>query len=162
MQINLCSIYFTSWLQFSIKTRICNPLCYDITYCQCWCSCSAGFCYLDCLPSPEILALFGTVCHKDLRHKIFWRNPNLWYCFEEAKNERYWFIFFAWCTFWSQVTISVTIIVLPTLLSCCKKWHCSTQLLWEYKAKHLCMLLISSCIALHALDMKVQHVKSCT
>lgn len=43
-----------------------------------------------------------------------------------------------------------------------QKWHCSTELLREHEAKHLCLPLGSSCMALHALDMKVEHVKSCT
>lgn len=63
-QVNLCSIFFTSSLQFSVKSRRCNPLrsssCCHSTHCRCQYSCSADFHPLDSLSSPEILGLFGS------------------------------------------------------------------------------------------------------
>lgn len=103
-----------------------------------------------------------------LKHKIFWTHSNSSYCFEEAKKRKgIDSCLFAWCMLWSQVTILnaedirdnySTSHVIVTV----QKWHCSSQLLWEYKAKHLYILIMTSYIALPALVVEVQHVKSCT
>lgn len=95
-QVNLCSIYFTSLLQFSVKSRRCNP-----THCQCQYGCSAGFHPLDSLSSPEILFWRGqkwkVLIHIYLHDACYGAKSRLW-----------------------MQKMSVTIIVLPTLLSHCK------------------------------------------
>jgi len=158
----LTYVYFALLLQFSIKSRKYTPLCRsshcDITQWQC--SCSAGFRSLGYLSPPEMLELFGS----DMPGRYF----------EGVRDSE-------------QTLIPVTVSKRPKMKGIDAYFSCMTRFLDPshntcgnystsrsrhtanmalpctalYKAKHLRMPLLSSRIALHVLEMNVQHVKSC-